>query len=148
MRTGALADILCIELGRVNELDQAELTARNMNFGPNTAGIEAAAANIRVLPIAAAALGGDVLGLSLASATAAANATDVDRAAPPAVPENAAIAPLPKTGGESAIPLTLALLAVRCGRCRFGAPNPYCLILTSELRWRSGPDARAASLIT
>ena len=71
---GALADILCIELGRVNELDQAELTARNMNFGPNTSGIEAAAANIRVLPIAAAALGGDVLGLSLANATAAANA--------------------------------------------------------------------------
>ena len=110
--TGALADILCIELGRVNELDQAELTARGMNFGPNTAGIEAAAANIRVLPIAAAALGGDVLGLSLASATAAANAVDVDRSAPPAVPENAPIAPLPKTGGEDAIPLTLALLAV------------------------------------
>lgn len=108
---GALADILCIELGRVNELDQDELTARNMNFGPNTVGIESAAANIRVLPIAAEALGGDVLGLSLASTTAAANAVDVARVAPPA-PDVPAAAPLPRTGAESALPLTLALLAV------------------------------------
>lgn len=109
--TGALADILCIELGRVNELDQAELTARNMNFGPTTAGIESAAATVRVLPIAASALGGDVLGLSLASTTVAANAVDVDRAAPPA-PDVPAAAPLPRTGAESALPITLALLAV------------------------------------
>jgi LPXTG-motif cell wall-anchored protein len=109
---GALADVICIELGRVNELDQDELTARNMNFGPNTAGIEAAAATVRVLPIAAAALGGDVLGLSLASTTAAANAVDVDRAAPPAPPVVKTSSPLPKTGGDTAMPLTLALLAV------------------------------------
>ncbi len=109
---GALADILCIELGRVNELDQDELTARNMNFGPNTAGIESAAANIRVLPILADVLGGDVLGLSLAQTTAAANAVDVARVAPPGAPEVPAAAPLPKTGGESALPMTLALLAV------------------------------------
>lgn len=108
---GALADILCIELGRVNELDQDELTARNMNFGPNTAGIEAAAATVRVLPIAADVLGGDVLGLSLASTTAAANAVDTARVAPPA-PEVPGAAPLPKTGAESALPMTLALLAV------------------------------------
>lgn len=108
---GALADVLCIELGRVNELSVDELNARNMNFGEGTVGIEASAATVRVLPIAAAALGGDVLGLSLASATAAANLGEQTRQAPPAVPEDAPITPLPQTGGESAIPLTLALLA-------------------------------------
>jgi LPXTG-motif cell wall-anchored protein len=109
--TGALADVLCIELGRVNELDQAELTARNMNFGPSTVGIEAAAATIRVLPIAAEALGGDVLGLSLASTTAAANVNPVtvERSAPP---EEVLTTPLPKTGADDTLPLTLALLAV------------------------------------
>ncbi len=111
---GALADILCIDLGRVNELDHDELVARNLDFGPGTAGIEASAATIRVLPIAAEALGGDVLGLSLASATAAANANDIPRLAPPAGPPAATpdAPPLPKTGAESALPLTLALLAV------------------------------------
>jgi LPXTG-motif cell wall-anchored protein len=109
--TGALADVLCIELGRVNDLDQAELTARNMWFGEGTAGIEAAAATVRVLPVAAAALGGDVLGLSLASTTAAANAVDVDRAIPEA-PVLTSAPSLPKTGSNSALPLTLALLTV------------------------------------
>ena len=108
---GALADVLCIELGRVNELDHDELVARNMDFGPGTAGIEAAAATVRVLPVAAAALGGDVLGLSLATATAAANAKDVPLSIP-ATPEVKTSAPLPKTGGETAMPLTLALLGV------------------------------------
>ena len=109
---GALADVLCIDLGAVNELDAAELAARNMDFGAGTVGREASAATVRVLPIAASALGGDVLGLSLASATAAANATaleDEPRQAPPAAP---AAPGLPKTGGDSALPLTLALLAV------------------------------------
>lgn len=110
--TGALADVLCIELGQVKKLGEAELKARNMYFGPNTAGIEAAAATIRVLPVAAAALGGDVLGLSLASATAAANAVDEPRAVPPVQDEPIAPPALPKTGGEGALPLTLALLAV------------------------------------
>lgn len=110
---GALADILCIDLGHVNELDHDELVARNLDFGPDTAGVEASAATIRVLPIAAAALGGDVLGLSLASATAAANAVENTLTAPPVAPPAATpAAPLPKTGAESALPLTLALLAV------------------------------------
>jgi hypothetical protein len=108
---GALADVLCIDLGAVNELDSAELTARNMNFGEGTVGREASAATVRVLPIAAAALGGDVLGLSLASATAAANAhpaDDIIRQAPPESPNGA----LPRTGGDTALPLTLALLGL------------------------------------
>ena len=110
---GALADILCIDLGHVNELSHDELVARNLDFGPGTAGIEASAATVRVLPIAAEALGGDLIGLSLASATAAANAVDTPRQAPPLnQPVAPTPAPLPKTGAESALPLTLALLAV------------------------------------
>lgn len=108
---GALADVLCIDLGAVNELDQAELEARNMWFGAGTVGREASAATVRLLPIAASALGGDVLGLSLASATAASNAAaPAPRVAPPAAPP--AAPGLPKTGGESTLPLTMALLAV------------------------------------
>lgn len=108
---GALADVLCIELGRVNELDKDELTARQMWFGEGTVGIEAAAATVRVLPVAAAALGGDVLGLSLASTTAAANAVDTPRAVPEA-PVLTSTPSLPKTGSNSALPLTLGLLTV------------------------------------
>ncbi len=109
---GALADVLCIDLGSVNELDAAELEARNMNFGEGTVGREASAATVRVLPIAASALGGDVVGLSLASATAAANAT-----APglPSTPETPVKRGLPRTGGDSALPLTMALLALGTG---------------------------------
>ena len=107
---GALADVVCIDLGHVNELDADELTARNMNFGEGTVGREASAATIRVLPILADVLGGDVLGLSLASATAAANATTVVPATPTGNPRSAP--PLPKTGGESGLALALALLAV------------------------------------
>jgi LPXTG-motif cell wall-anchored protein len=108
---GALADVVCIELGQVNELDKDELTARGMWFGTGTAGIEAAAATVRVLPIAAAALGGDVLGVSLASTTAAANATELRRSVPE-TPEEVLTTPLPKTGADDTMPLTLALLAV------------------------------------
>ena len=108
---GALADMLCIELGRVNELDQDELTARNMNFGPDTAGIESAAATIRVLPIAGRGPRWRRPRPVARPDHCAANAVDVARVAPPA-PEAPAAAPLPKTGGESALPLTLALLAV------------------------------------
>jgi len=102
---GALADVICVDLGAVNELDAAELEARGLNFGEGTVGREATAASIRVLPIAAEALGGPVLGLSLASATAAANG------AAPALPGAPAAPSLPRTGGEGALPLTLALFA-------------------------------------
>lgn len=109
-----LADIICIDLGAVNELDSAELAARNLDFGPGTVGREASAASVQVLPIAADALGGSVLGISLARATAAANAVPADPAAPPGplpgVPR--ADEPLPRTGGTTALPLTVALLAV------------------------------------
>jgi hypothetical protein len=97
-----LKDILCIDLGTVKELSPAELKDRNLDFGEGTVGREATAATIRVLPIAADALGGDVLGLRLASSTAAANATPVAPVAPGPTPQ-----PLPKTGG--AVPMSLGL---------------------------------------
>jgi hypothetical protein len=110
---GVLADIVCIDLGSVNELDSAELDARKLNFGPGTVGREASAANVQVLPIAASALGGSVLGVTLARATAAANALPVDPACcTPSPPLSRGSDPLPRTGGEAAMGLTLALLAV------------------------------------
>lgn len=102
-----LKDILCIDLGTVKQLTPAELKDRNLDFGEGTVGREATAATVRVLPIAADALGGDVLGLRLASSTAAANATPVVAAPPGPTPQ-----PLPKTGGGVSMPLGLGLFAL------------------------------------
>ncbi len=105
-----LADVLCIDLGSVRDLSDAELAARGLDFGPGTAGVEASAASIQILPIAADALGGSVLGLSLASATAAANAELVSPSSGPG-PDVEEQRSLPRTGGEAALPVTLGLLA-------------------------------------
>lgn len=98
-----LADILCIELGRVNDLDAEELAARNLDFGPGTVGREASAATVRLLPILADSLGGDALALRLGTATAAANAV------PFQTPE-VTTTTMPRTGSESATSMSLALL--------------------------------------
>jgi hypothetical protein len=102
-----LGAVICIDLGVVNELDQAELAERNLDFGEGTVGREASAATVRVLPIAAEALGGDVLGLRLATSGAAAQAIPADAV----TTTTAARKPLPKTGGAPLAPLGLALLA-------------------------------------
>ena len=109
---GALADVLCIDLGSVNELDAAELEARNMAYGEGTVGREASAASVQVLSVLSEQLGGSALGLSLASATAAANAPAP--VAPPAQPAPAAPTPqsLPRTGTDAQLPVALGLLAV------------------------------------
>lgn len=101
-----LADIICLELGHVNDLDEAELKARNLDFGPGTVGREASAATLRVLPILADTLGGDALALRLGTATAAANAV-------PFVPPTVSPTTMPKTGGElgGTMPYALLLLA-------------------------------------
>ena len=57
-----MADILCVDLGAVNELDEAELAARGYDFGDGTVGREATAAGIAVLPILGEALGAKVAG--------------------------------------------------------------------------------------
>jgi hypothetical protein len=109
---GVLADIICIDLGAVNELDSTELAARSLDFGAGTVGREASAASVQVLPIAADALGGSVLGISLARATAAANAAPADAPGPLPGAPRADVPTMPMTGGTTALPLTLALLAV------------------------------------
>jgi hypothetical protein len=102
---GALKDIVCIDLGTVNELDEAELAARGYTFGDGTVGREATAAGVAVLPILAEQLGGtSVLGVRIAQASAAANAI-------PAAPEEPAVprGPLPRTGGAVSLPVALGL---------------------------------------
>lgn len=106
---GALADVLCIDLGSVNELDAAELEARKLNFGEGTVGREASAAHVEVLGIIAEAAGSPLLTLNLARATAAANAVAADG---PPLPGAPAEPVLPHTGGDTTLPLTLALFAV------------------------------------
>ena len=99
-----LADIVCIDLGAVRELNKQELQDRNLDFGDGTVGREASAATIRVLPIAADSLGGDVLALRLGTSTAAANATP--KAITPAVQ---VVDRLPKTGTGTNLALGLAM---------------------------------------
>jgi hypothetical protein len=104
-----LAGVICIDLGSVKTLTPAELTARNLNFGPDTVGREATAAQVRVLAAAGPALGGDVLGLKLADSTAAVYATPDGPITTPTTP---ATTPLPKTGGSVPLPLGLGLLGL------------------------------------
>jgi hypothetical protein len=103
---GALADILCVDLGAVNELDEAELAARGYDFGDGTVGREATAAGIAVLPILGEALGAEsVLGLQLSQASAAANAVPAGAAPRSPTPRG----PLPQTGGSVSLPVALGL---------------------------------------
>ena len=107
---GALADLVCVDLGAVNELDEDELKARGYDFGKGTVGTEATAAGIAVLPILGEVLGGSsVLSLELAQASAAANA--VQPAAPVAPPQETPQGDLPKTGGDVSTALALGLFA-------------------------------------
>lgn len=99
-----LADIVCIDLGAVRELSTQELQDRNLFFGEGTVGREATAATVRVLPIAADSLGGDLLALRLGTSTAAANATPVTPVANVPLPQK-----LPKTGGAPSLPLAFVL---------------------------------------
>src|SRR5205085_3695058 len=68
--SGALADLVCIDLGSVNELDADELTARGYDFGAGTVGREASAAHIEVLRALGDIVGGEsVLSVDLAQAS-------------------------------------------------------------------------------
>ena len=108
---GALADIVCIDLGSVHELTPEELADRYPDFGEGVVGREASAASVAVLPILSEALGIEgpgVLALSLAHAEAAAYA--VPAAAPP-TPAAEQPQPLPRTGGSANTLLALGLFA-------------------------------------
>jgi hypothetical protein len=105
-----LAGVICIDLGTVKtDFTKAELQARNMDLGPDTVAREATAAQVRVLAAAGPALGGDVLGLKLADATAAVYATPDGPITTPTTP---APTPLPKTGGSVPVGLGLGLLGL------------------------------------
>jgi hypothetical protein len=106
---GALADLICVDLGTVNEMDAAEHKAAGYDFGDGTVGREATAASIMVLPVLGDVVGGEsVLSVQLAQASAAATAVPATPApAPPATPQ----APLPRTGGDVNVLLALGLFA-------------------------------------
>lgn len=109
---GVLAPIVCVDLGAVSDLSAEELSDRYPTFGEGAAGKKASAASITVLSALTDALPVDapgVLGLSIASAEAAAYAVPATPVTPPKTPDQDRS--LPSTGGEVSLPLTLALLA-------------------------------------
>lgn len=109
---GALKALACIDLGTDRDLTPAELTAQGVNFGLQPTGKMATAAHVQVLSAASDALGGSVLDLTLARATAAsAGAKDLPGDDCPTPPCKDPL-PLARTGGETPLALTMALLAV------------------------------------
>lgn len=111
-----LADLVCIDLGEVREQTREELAPLGLDFGDGTVGIQSSAATIRVLRAASEAIGGDLVTLQLATATAAANAAVLvqDLPAAPAAPPAQPDAPrdLPRTGADG---LPLGVLAGMLG---------------------------------
>lgn len=103
-----LAAVICFTAGGVNELDAAAAAALGFDFGSTTRGVQAEVLDLAVL----SALGEDpLLGLRIGGAVAAAAAVPgTPIVTPPLVPDGPR--DLPKTGGDAALPLTLALLAV------------------------------------
>ena len=106
--TGALAGVVCFDVGKPVALDAAEAKAMGFDFGPTTVGQHSSVLDLRVL---AAAPGGPVARLQLGeTAAAAASTTPLPRPFTPPTPD-----PLPRTGGDAAMPLTLGLLALGMG---------------------------------
>jgi hypothetical protein len=105
-----LADVICFTLGGTNDLDAAEAAALGLDFGPSTVGRETSVLGLTLL--AAAPEGGVVLNVGH-TAAAAGSALPAPAPAAPGLPRTDA--PLPRTGGEAALGLTLALLAVGAG---------------------------------
>jgi LPXTG-motif cell wall-anchored protein len=103
---GALADVICLDLGGVSALSAEELAARYPDLGAGAAGVRASAADVAVLPVLSEALGIEgpgVLGVTLSSAEAAAFAVPAQPAAPQ--PRG----PLPRTGDTTSLPMALGL---------------------------------------
>lgn len=102
-----LKDVLCFTLGTTNDLDAAEAKALGFDFGANTVGRETSVLGLTLL--AKAPEGGIVLNVGH---TAAAAGSAVNPDAPLPSQNEDPTAPRAQTGGEAALPLTLALLAV------------------------------------
>jgi hypothetical protein len=99
-----LSDVICFTLGGTKDLDQASAKALGLDFGPNTVGRESSVLSLTLL--SAAPEGG--IGLNVGH-TAAASGSTLPAPLPGGPLEDL---PLPRTGGDTAMPLTRALLAV------------------------------------
>ncbi len=99
-----LSDVICFTLGASHDLNASQAKALGLDFGPSTVGRESSVLSLRLL--AAAPEGGILLNVGH---TAAASGSELP--APP-LPGNPVDLPLPRTGGDTAFPLTLALLGV------------------------------------
>lgn len=105
-----LTPLLCFTAGGVNELDAEAAAALGYDFGPTTRGIQAEVLDLAVLSAAGPA---PLLGLRVGGASAAAAAVPAQPLPNDPAPEvPRGDAPLPRTGGEAALPLALGLLAV------------------------------------
>ncbi len=111
---GVLADVVCVDLGTTSALSAEELAELYPDLAgkPGVVGQKASAARVAVLPVLSTALElGDagVLGLSLATADAAAYAVPAEDPPPidpdPEDPKRS----LPKTGGSAGLPTAIAL---------------------------------------
>lgn len=98
-----LSDVICFTLGTTTDLDAAEAAALGFDFGPNTVGRETSVLNLTLL--SAAPEGGIVLNVGH---TAAASGS----ALPAPILPRGSQPPLPRTGGDTALPVTLALLGM------------------------------------
>lgn len=94
-----LSQVICFTLGSSHDLDATQAKALGFDYGPNTVGRESSVLGLTLL--AAAPEGGIVLNVGH---TVAASGS--------ALPELPRQGDLPRTGGDTAWPLTLALLAV------------------------------------
>lgn len=98
-----LSQVICFTLGSSHDLDAAQAKALGFDYGPNTVGRESSVLGLTLL--AAAPEGGIVLNVGH---TVAASGSAL-----PELPRKGG--DLPRTGGETAWPLTMALLAVGAG---------------------------------
>lgn len=101
-----LSPVICFTLGTSKALDQASAKALGLDFGPNTVGQESSVLGLTLL--SAAPEGGIVLNVGH---TAAASGSTMPGPLPGG-PLEKLDDPLPRTGSNTAMPLTLALLAV------------------------------------
>jgi len=100
-----LSDVICFTLGATHDLDAAQAKALGFDYGTNTVGRESSVLGLTLL--AAAPDGGIVLNVGH---TIAASGSTLPL--PGGCTENCDSPPLPRTGGETPMALTLALLAV------------------------------------
>lgn len=106
-----LSDVICFTLGTSHRLDAAQAAAMGFDYGPNTVGQESSVLGLTLL---AAAPGGGVL-LDIGHTVAASGSALPEECAAPCGDPLPKTTPFPKTGGDSAMPLTLALLGVGAG---------------------------------